>query len=320
MLLRPHPRDPEPNRWNGLLPADPRRVGRPLPICCVFIALFVLGCASLDDRRSETTLPAVSAAPARTLPTSMRTPDWSVSTRSGRQALAEHRFESAEEHFVVALDSSSSLRTSDVRVGVGLGNLVRVASIYERIGRSEDATRVMDLIETALARWNDSAMQIEIYRDRYDAMIASPLPSRLIPEEMKKSLESPPFDKIILRTAESYDVDPALVKAVVAAESNFEPRAVSRVGAQGLMQLMPQTARAMGVRRPFAPSENIRGGVRYLRKLLDRFGDLDHALAAYNAGPDAVMRYGGIPPYPETEAYVTRVLSHYKRYQTRFSH
>ncbi len=128
-----------------------------------------------------------------------------------------------------------------------------------------------------------------------------------------------PFDRLILRAAESYDVDPALVKAVVAAESNFEPRAVSRVGAQGLMQLMPQTARAMGVRRPFAPSENIRGGVRYLRKLLDRFDDLDHALAAYNAGPDAVMRYGGIPPYPETEAYVTRVLSHYRRYQTRFS-
>jgi soluble lytic murein transglycosylase len=74
----------------------------------------------------------------------------------------------------------------------------------------------------------------------------------------------------------------------------------------------------MGVRRPFTPSENIRGGVRYLRSLIDRFEELDLALAAYNAGPEAVMRYGGIPPYPETEAYVTKVLSHYRRYQTSF--
>jgi soluble lytic murein transglycosylase-like protein len=110
-------------------------------------------------------------------------------------------------------------------------------------------------------------------------------------------------------------VDPALVKAVVAAESNIVPRAVSAVGAKGLMQLMPQTARAMGVRRPFVPRENIRVGVRYLRSLLDRFDELDHVLAAYNAGPHAVLRYGGVPPYPETEEYVARVRSHYRRYQ-----
>ena len=84
------------------------------------------------------------------------------------------------------------------------------------------------------------------------------------------------------------------------------------------MQLMPSTARAMGVRRPFAPSENIRGGVRYLRSLIDRFEELDLALAAYNAGPEAVKRHGGIPPYPETEAYVAKVLSHYRRYQKSF--
>jgi soluble lytic murein transglycosylase-like protein len=100
----------------------------------------------------------------------------------------------------------------------------------------------------------------------------------------------------IRHAATSYNVDPALVKAVVAAESNIVPRAVSAVGAKGLMQLMPQTARAMGVRRPFVPRENIRVGVRYLRSLLDRFDELDHVLAAYNAGPHAVLRYGGVPP------------------------
>lgn len=120
---------------------------------------------------------------------------------------------------------------------------------------------------------------------------------------------------MIRRAGISCDVDRALIKAVVAAESNFEPRAISSVGAKGLMQLMPDTARAMGVRRPFLPQENIRGGVRYLRSLLDRFDDLDHALAAYNAGPDAVVRDDGIPPFPETEECGVRVRKHYRRYQ-----
>jgi soluble lytic murein transglycosylase-like protein len=154
-------------------------------------------------------------------------------------------------------------------------------------------------------------------------LVASPLANRLDPNprpSRKKQKGSAPYDQLIRYTADTFDVDPALVKAVVAAESNFEPRAVSRVGAQGLMQLMPETARAMGVRRPFTPSENIRGGVRYLKAMLDRFDEVDLALAAYNAGPAAVVRHGGIPPYPETEAYVTKVLSHYRRYQARFSH
>jgi soluble lytic murein transglycosylase-like protein len=110
-----------------------------------------------------------------------------------------------------------------------------------------------------------------------------------------------------------------LVKAVMAAESNFEKSAVSRVGAQGLMQLMPTTAREMGVVSPFVPSDNIRGGVRYLSEMLDRYGDVKFALAAYNAGPRAVDRHGGIPPYPETRAYVKRVLGFYREYQVEFT-
>ena len=114
----------------------------------------------------------------------------------------------------------------------------------------------------------------------------------------------------ILRAARKYDLPINLIKSVIRAESNFQVKAVSRAGAQGLMQLMPATAKAMGVNNPFNIEENIDGGSRYLRKMLDNFGgDLKLALAAYNAGPEAVIKYGGkVPPYRETQQYVKRVL------------
>ena len=137
----------------------------------------------------------------------------------------------------------------------------------------------------------------------------------------RRKLKLPPedsFDLLILRSARNHRVEPALVKAVIAAESNFEPKAVSRVGAQGLMQLMPRTSLEMGVRNPFHPGENVEGGTRYLRDMLDRFGDLKRALAAYNAGPEAVDRYRGVPPFPETLDYVSRVLNYYHGYHAEF--
>ena len=116
---------------------------------------------------------------------------------------------------------------------------------------------------------------------------------------------------IIRRHATSYQLEEALVKAVIKVESDYQPRVVSRKGAQGLMQLIPETAKALKVSNPFDPYENIRGGSEYLRMMLDLFNnDVELALAAYNSGPSTVKRYGGIPPYDETQKYVKKV----KRY------
>lgn len=117
--------------------------------------------------------------------------------------------------------------------------------------------------------------------------------------------------------ANDHDVDPALVRAVIHAESAFNPFAVSPKGAQGLMQLMPGTARMLGVRNSFSPESNIYGGTKYLAQLLRQFRNEAHAIAAYNAGPVPVTRYKGIPPYSETREYVRRVLRLKKQYSTQ---
>jgi len=127
------------------------------------------------------------------------------------------------------------------------------------------------------------------------------------------------YDPLIGDAAANEGVPPALVKAVIAAESAFRSDAVSHKGAQGLMQLMPDTAEQMGVENPFEPDQNVRGGTSYLRGLIDRYGDLGRALAAYNAGPSVVDRYGGIPPFQETRDYVDRVLTYYRRYHGDFA-
>lgn len=125
------------------------------------------------------------------------------------------------------------------------------------------------------------------------------------------------YDPVIWKAAERYGVDYALVKAVIKAESNFNPTAISRAGAKGLMQLMPGTSNALGVNNSFHPEENINGGVRYLRYLLDLFkGNLHLALAGYNAGENAVFRYKGIPPYQETKTYIQRVLRYFQDYKS----
>lgn len=146
-----------------------------------------------------------------------------------------------------------------------------------------------------------------------------PAPEQAVPHEVvDRYVAALPPDKrrhaqLIQRLAPRFAVDGRLALAIARAESNFEPRAVSPRNAQGLMQLIPDTAERFGVRNPFDPEQNVRGGLSYLRWLLERFdGDVALVCAAYNAGEGVVDRYGGVPPYPETRAYVQRILHFYR--------
>lgn len=125
------------------------------------------------------------------------------------------------------------------------------------------------------------------------------------------------YDEWIRQAAILYQIPEELIRAIIMCESNYDPRAVSPAGAQGLMQLMPETALRMQVRDISDPRENIFGGVRFLRVLANAFnGDLALTIAGYNAGEGAVLKYGGVPPYEETQNYVTRVLQYYGRYRS----
>ena len=124
------------------------------------------------------------------------------------------------------------------------------------------------------------------------------------------------YDDLIIKASEKHKIEPALIKAIIKAESNFNHRAVSPKGARGLMQLMPATASSLQVQDSFHPENNIEGGVRYLRYLLNYFnGNLPLALAAYNAGENAVIRHRGVPPYRETQVYIQRVLSYLDKFR-----
>lgn len=139
--------------------------------------------------------------------------------------------------------------------------------------------------------------------------IQPPLSDDGRPAEPQKP--EPPFHRLILQAADTHNIEPALIKAVILAESNYNPKAVSKRGARGLMQLMPRTAAALGVEDLFDPAENINGGVKYLRQLLDRFdNDVRLALAAYNAGSRHVRNYNGVPPFNATRLYIKKVFKY----------
>ena len=135
-----------------------------------------------------------------------------------------------------------------------------------------------------------------------------PSPAPVQPE--RSLLDGTPYAEIIAKLAQAHGVDPMLVSALIQVESGYKPRARSRKGAMGLMQLMPSTAREYKVGNPFEPKANIEAGIKHLKSLIDRFnGANELALAAYNAGPGAVEKFNGIPPYRETRNYVTRILA-----------
>jgi soluble lytic murein transglycosylase-like protein len=128
------------------------------------------------------------------------------------------------------------------------------------------------------------------------------------------------FHPLIVRVSKEHNVDPALVKAIIMAESGYNPQAVSKVGARGLMQLMPGTADSLGVQDIFDPEENVSGGVKYLKQLLNEFGgEIKLALAAYNAGSRKVKTYKGVPPIGATHVYIDRVIKYYQHYRKRLT-
>jgi len=132
-----------------------------------------------------------------------------------------------------------------------------------------------------------------------------------------KKFEQTKIDEMIKVYSKRYGLDYDLVRAVVQVESAYKPEVESKAGAQGLMQIMPQTQEELGLKYPFDPASNIEAGVRYLRSLIDRFGDVRLALAAYNAGPSKVEKYNGIPPYAETKRYVQKVLNIYAKFKRK---
>ena len=179
-------------------------------------------------------------------------------------------------------------------------------------------------ISAVVMSWHPGLCQADIYRyiDARGVVHFTNAPThqsytRIVLEKRRTKTDCSTYNPVISLLCKKYAVDESLVKAVIKAESDFDPRAVSKKGAQGLMQLMPETARDLSVSNPFHPVQNMDGGIRYLRKLLDQFqGNLHLTLAAYNAGENAVVKYNNsIPPFEETRTYVKRVLEYLKDYQ-----
>jgi soluble lytic murein transglycosylase-like protein len=157
---------------------------------------------------------------------------------------------------------------------------------------------------------------LDSFAQKPDADFQKILESSVQNKKNPTSVSRSEIDNLITKYADKNGLDEAFVKAVINQESGFNPNATSHCGAMGLMQLMPATAQGLGVTNAYDAEQNIEGGTKYLKGLMDRFGnDKQLALAAYNAGPNAVKKYGGIPPYAETQNYVKKVLSKYDTYK-----
>lgn len=201
-------------------------------------------------------------------------------------------------------------RISSLAMARGLSNLPTRRVATQLLG-SEGASSFSAALARSTSRLRQSLPSTELRR---------PAAAAAAVQKAGYASVDLPFSDVIESAARSARIDPALVAAVAHAESGFNPRAQSEAGAKGLMQLMDSTARGLGVQDSFDPAQNVKGGATFLAGLLKQFhGDVKLALAAYNAGPGAVQRYGGIPPYEETQRYVPKVLTFYEQYRRRWS-
>ncbi|HEX7153146.1 MAG TPA: lytic transglycosylase domain-containing protein [Thermoanaerobaculia bacterium] len=206
----------------------------------------------------------------------------------------------------------------------GVAVLLGVPLAFGALGIPSDATSLNFLSDAKIARavsvMEDRSLPIFTSKKTREEFFASAPVARVFNLEVAKEeffRTQIPYGTIIYREAQRHGLDPALVAAVVATESDFRPRLVSNKSAQGLMQIIPSTASLLGVSDPFDPEENIAAGTKYLRYLFDRFDDQNLALAAYNAGEGNVSRHGGVPPFPETQNYLRRVSARTHHYRER---
>lgn len=184
-----------------------------------------------------------------------------------------------------------------------------ISAIQNRIAEISGAPPAGAIVPTPTGGFNAALAQALLPELTPPDSAAPDAPAPVPPEQI---------NQLVQQNADIWQVDPALIKSVIANESSFNANATSPVGAQGLMQLMPETAATLGVKNPYDPAQNVAGGTRYLRGLLDRFkGDTRLAVAAYNAGPNAVEKYGDVPPYAETQNYVQNVLGSLERYRNQ---
>lgn len=174
--------------------------------------------------------------------------------------------------------------------------------LQEMLTEQSPATTVTSVSESLLAQLNSGFQGSDMFSQVLPAVTAN-----------KKTSTTGDIADIIREAAEKYNLPEKLIESVIKQESNFNPNAVSHAGASGLMQLMPGTANYLGVQNSFDPMENVMGGAKYLRQMLNQFdGNIHTALAAYNAGPGNVKKYGGIPPFKETQNYVQKVMNYYQ--------
>ena len=226
---------------------------------------------------------------------------------SKKEIALERKSKSFESFLQGALNRGTPARQTD---DTGL-------SVRDYINRRIDATAsraVIRLKEQQNLSGGPSGQKPLVPLDEKALPAAKKNTASSIPQAITPSTESVSIQNAIQRAAQKYKVPADLIQSVIRCESNFQPDALSHAGAQGLMQLMPATAKDLGVTDAYDIHQNIDGGTRYLRQMLDRFGgNIEIALAAYNAGPGTVSRYGGVPPYKETQAYVEKVMRYAPR-------